>query len=428
MSRSRAAMPQADTSPPPGHEPPVERRAAQDARRPRAEGEAPPDGCELTILLPCLDEAATLAGCVERAQGFLRRHGVSGEVLVADNGSTDGSQAIALRHGARVVEVATRGYGAALLGGIRAARGRFVIMGDADGSYDFAALEGFVSKLREGCELVVGNRFSGGIRPGAMPPLNRYLGNPVLSALGRRFFRVPIGDFHCGLRGFDRRAIERLGLGTTGMEFASEMIVKASLEGLRIDEVPTVLAPDGRGRPSHLRPWRDGWRHLRFLLLYAPAWLFLYPGLALVVLGLVACLAVLPGPLVLGSVVFDVHTLVMATGALVVGAQTIVFFLIAKEFATNQGLLPSSRRFRALRVALSLERLVAGGLALVGLGLVGCVAALVAWGRADFGNLDYGWMMRLIVPSVAALALGVQAVFAGFLLSLLDLKRRPRVD
>jgi hypothetical protein len=415
MATSRAAVPQSEVSRPP-------------AREGAADGARWPEACELTILLPCLNEAATLAGCVAQAQDFLQRRGVEGEVLVADNGSRDGSREIARRAGARVVEVRTRGYGAALLGGIRAARGRYVIMGDADGSYDFGALDGFVAKLRAGAQLVVGNRFAGGIRPGAMPPLNRYLGNPVLSALGRLFFGTPVGDFHCGLRGFDRDAIERLDLATTGMEFASEMIVKASLAGLRIEEVPTTLAPDGRGRPSHLRPWRDGWRHLRFLLLYAPAWLFLYPGLALVTLGFVACMAVLPGPLVLGSVVFDVHTLVMATGALVVGAQTVVFFLIAKEFAINEGLLPDSRRFRALRRALSLERLVAGGLVLGGLGLAGCIAALVAWRRADFGDLDYGWMMRLVVPSVAALALGVQGVFAGFLLSLIDLRRRPRAE
>ncbi len=238
--------------------------------------------CELTILMPCLNEAETLATCIDKAMLFLKRSGVSGEVLIADNGSSDGSPEIAGRHGARVVQVKEKGYGAALLGGIQAARGTYVIMADADDSYDFAHLDGFVAKLRQGCELVMGNRFLGGIKPGAMPPLHRYLGNPVLTGIGRLFFKSPSGDFHCGLRGFSKQAIDRLELQTTGMEFASEMVVKATLHGLRIAEVPTTLSPDGRSRPPHLRSWRDGWRHLRFLLIFSPRWLFLYPGLCMI--------------------------------------------------------------------------------------------------------------------------------------------------
>lgn len=379
-------------------------------------------GCELTILLPCLNEARTVAACVDRAIGFLRRYGVDGEVLVADNGSTDGSTEIAERHGARVLAVAERGYGAALWAGIRAARGRFVIMGDADGSYDLERLDRFVDRLRDGADLVVGNRFAGGILPGAMPPLNRYLGNPVLSLIGRLFFSSAVRDFHCGLRGFRRTAIIDLDLRTGGMEFASEMIVKATLRRLRIEEVPTTLAPDGRDRPPHLRPWRDGWRHLRFLLMYAPAWLFLYPGLILTLAGLLVLLAVLPGPLRLGSVVFDVHTLVVATGALIVGSQTVASFLLAKQFAVNEGLLPESARFRRLRSVISLERLLLAGGALLLAGTVGSIIAVLRWGGTAFGDLDYGWMMRLIVPSVAAMAIGVQCIMAGFLSSILDLR------
>ncbi len=374
--------------------------------------------------MPCLNEAQTLGTCIDKARGFLARAGVAGEVLIADNGSIDGSQAIAAQHAARVVSVAERGYGAALIGGIRAARGRFVVMGDADDSYDFTGLDSFLQRLQAGDQLVIGNRFKGGIAPGAMPPLNRYLGNPILSAIGRLFFGSWIGDFHCGLRGFERDAVLALDLKTAGMEFATEMVVKATFAGLKIGEVPTTLRPDGRDRPPHLRPWRDGWRHLRFLLMYAPAWLFLYPGLTLAGSGLLALLAVLPGPLVVGSAVFDVHTLVIAMGLVIIGSQMAIFFVLAKQFAINEQLLPASQRFRQWRRAFSLERLaIAGGL-LVLLGCAGCMAAVLAWARADFGDLDYSWMMRLVVPSVTSLALGVQALLAGFLSSILDLNLR----
>jgi hypothetical protein len=383
---------------------------------------AAPDEVELTILMPCLNEAATVARCVDDARAFLRRSGIAGEVVVADNGSTDGSRSVARSRGARVVHIAEQGYGAALRGGIRAARGRYVIMGDADASYDFSRLDDFVARLREGHDLVMGNRFRGGIAAGAMPPLHRYLGNPVLSGLGRLFFGGGVGDFHCGLRGFGRTAIGALELRTDGMEFASEMVVKAKLGGMRVTEVPTVLVPDGRGRPSHLRSWRDGWRHLRFLLMYTPEWLFLYPGLFLIAWGLAVMVAVLPGPIRIGSVVFDVHTLVVATGAILVGTQTVASFLLAKRFATNEGLLPETRGSRALREAVSLERAVAVGAACTVAGLLGLAWAVVLWGRASFGELDYAWMMRLVVPSVTVLAVGVQTVFTGFLLGILDLK------
>ena len=372
--------------------------------------------------MPCLNEAETLAVCIDKARGYLDRSGIRGEVLVADNGSTDGSQDIARRHGARIVAVKERGYGAALQGGIRAARGRYVIMGDADGSYDFSRLYGFVDKLREGFDLVMGNRFQGGIAPGAMPPLHRYLGNPVLSGLGRLFFGGSIGDFHCGLRGFRKDSIDALGLRTTGMEFASEMVVRSTLAEKRIVEVPTTLSKDGRSRRPHLRSWRDGWRHLRFLLMYAPRWLFLYPGLSLVLLGFLAMAVVLPGPLRVGSVIFDVHTLLVGTAAILVGSEILLFFILAKQYAIKAGLLPEGPNFRFFRRVTTLEKAVFVGAALSVTGLAGLALALVEWGLAEFGKLDYSHMMRLVVPSVTLLALGVQVVMAAFVSGILDLK------
>ncbi|HWX38466.1 MAG TPA: glycosyltransferase family 2 protein, partial [Candidatus Sulfotelmatobacter sp.] len=285
---------------------------------------------ELSVVMPCLDEAATVGVCVQKAMVAMERHGIRGEVIVADNGSADGSQQIAREFGARVVPVERRGYGSALLSGIAAARGEFVLMGDADDTYDFSQLDEFLAKLREGFDLVMGNRFQGKILPGAMPPLHRYLGNPVLTGLGRLFFRSPVGDFHCGLRAFRKDAIDRLGLRTLGMEFASEMVVKASAFGLRVTEIPTTLAPDRRDRPPHLRTWRDGWRHLRFLLLYSPRWLFLYPGIVSFTLGVVLSVILLPGPRRIGNVVFDVHTLLFAAMAVLIGFQSVVFATFTK--------------------------------------------------------------------------------------------------
>ena len=387
-------------------------------------GEHDPGACELTIVMPCLNEAETIGICVKKAKGYLERRKIDGEVLVADNGSTDDSPAIAESLGARVVKVPERGYGGALLGGIAAARGRYVIMGDADDSYDFTALDLFIDKLREGCELVMGNRFKGGIRPGAMPPLHRYLGNPVLTAIGRRFFGSKIGDFHCGLRGFNREAIRRLNLTTTGMEFASEMVVKATLQKLRIAEVPTTLSPDGRTRPSHLRSWRDGWRHLRFLLLFSPRWLFLYPGGLLTLAGIASMLWLLPGPRTVGGLTLDVHTLVYSAAAIVCGFQSVAFSVIAKVFAINAKLLPGDRRIDKFVDLLSLEVGIGVGLVLLIGGLVASMYAFGAWGGASFGPLDPTVAMRVVIPAATAVIVGLQIIFASFFLSILGLKRR----
>lgn len=388
---------------------------------------APPPveaACELTILMPCLNEAETLAVCIDKAMGFLARRGVSGEVLVADNGSTDGSPEIARAHGARVVAVAEKGYGAALTGGIEAARGRYVVMGDADDSYDFANLDAFLTELRAGRQLVMGNRFRGGIAPGAMPPLHRWLGNPVLSFIGRLLFRSPCGDFHCGLRGFDRDAMRALDLHTTGMEFASEMVVKATLHGLSIAEVPTTLSPDGRSRPPHLRSWRDGWRHLRFLLMYSPRWLFLYPGLALLLVGTAGLLVLLAGPLSVGGTTFDVHTMLVSALAVLVGAQAVTFCVVAREYAVARGLLPASQGSTLGIERLSLEGWLIGGGVLAAMGLAAIATAVAVWGGQGFGPLEGSAVLRLVIPGVTAAALGVQFVFAGFFRSIVTLKAR----
>ena len=380
--------------------------------------------CELTVLMPCLDEAETIAICIEKARGYMERRGISGEVLIADNGSTDGSQAIAESLGARVVPVPKKGYGSALLGGILAAKGQYVIMGDADDSYDFSELDNFIEKLREGYALVMGNRFKGGIKPGAMPPLHRYLGNPVLTGFGRLFFKSPLGDFHCGLRGFNREAIENLGLTSSGMEFASEMVVKATLQDLRIAEVPTTLSPDGRTRAPHLRAWRDGWRHLRFLLLFSPRWLFLYPGASLMALGLLSMIWLLPGPRHLGGLTLDVHTLVYSAAAIVCGFQAVAFALFTKIYAIDAGLLPRDPRIVKLGELFSLEiGLVVGTVLLLG-GLGASVFAVEIWGQSQFSDLDPTISMRIVLPGATAIILGLQIVFSSFFFSVLELSRR----
>jgi len=360
---------------------------------------------------------------VEKAQRALRENGIAGEIVVADNGSTDGSRELASAAGARVVAVEARGYGTALRGGIAAARGRFVIMGDADDSYDFSALQPMLEKLREGYDLVMGNRFRGGIRRGAMRPLHRYLGNPVLSGLGRLFFGSPVGDFHSGLRGFRRDAVLGLGLRTAGMEFASEMVVKATVYGLRICEVPVVLYPDGRGRSPHLRSWRDGWRHLRFMLLYSPRWLFLYPGVILMAAGLAVALWLLPGPRQVGSVTLDVHTLFFACVAIIVGFQAVIFAVFTKVFGMTEGLLPQYPRLGRLFRYITLETgLVAGGLLIVA-ALAATAFALSAWSARSFGDLDPVQTLRVVIPAGTSLALGCQIVLSSFLLSILGLER-----
>lgn len=383
---------------------------------------------ELTILMPCLNEAETLAICIDKAQAFLARAGIVGEVLIADNGSTDGSQDIARAHGARVVPIAARGYGSALIGGIQAAYGRYVIMGDSDDSYDFSRLEGFVEKLREGWQLVMGNRFKGGIAPGAMPPLHRYLGNPVLTGIGRLFFRSPSGDFHCGLRGFDRAAILGLDLQTPGMEFASEMVIKATIGGLRITEVPTTLSPDGRSRPPHLRSWRDGWRHLRFLLLFSPRWLFLYPGLIAIVAGALLMACILPGPRQIGGVTFDIHTLLYASLAVTVGYQAIQFWMFAKLYGMREGIVPPDPTFGRLMGVATLERGLIAGLLLLIVGLGMGIAAVSVWDTSQFGELAPRSTMRLVIPSATAILLAFQTAYGAFFLSVLEIRAtRPQV-
>ena len=381
-------------------------------------------GVELSILMPCLNEAETLAVCIEKAQRFLRLHGVSGEVVIADNGSTDGSQDIARRLGARVVPAPVKGYGAALSCGTEAARGKYIIMGDSDDSYDFSNLMPFVEKLRQGYDLVMGNRFKGGIQKGAMPPLHRYLGNPVLTAIGRVLFHSPCGDFHCGLRGFRRQAILDLNLQTTGMEFASEMVVKATLSRLPVAEVPTTLAPDGRSRPPHLRSWRDGWRHLRFMLLYCPRWLFLYPGMLLTLIGLLVVGVLLPGPRTIGGVEFDVHTMMFGALAILVGYQTVLFAVFTKTFAIAEGLLPADKRFANWSRHATLEVGLVCGLLLVGCGLAWTAGAVGMWQSRSFGALEPGKVMRWVIPAVISIAIGVETIFASFFLSVLGLSRR----
>ena len=379
---------------------------------------------EFSIVMPCLNEAETLATCIQKAKRSLEENNAAGEIIIADNGSSDGSQEIAARLGARVVDVQSKGYGNALMGGIAAARGKFIIMGDADDSYDFGSLGPFIAKLREGYDLVMGNRFLGGIKPGAMPPLHRYLGNPVLTTIGRLFFRSPCGDFHCGLRGFSKSAVLHLNLQTTGMEFASEMVVKATLQRIRIAEVPTILSPDGRGRASHLRSWRDGWRHLRFLLLYSPRWLFLYPGGLLMLLGLAAMFWLLPGPRVIGGVTFDVHTLLYAAVAIIIGFQSILFAVFTKVFAISEGLLPKDERLDRAFGHLTLEFGLAVAIILILAGLAGSVYAYWFWDQLSFGNLDPARTMRIVIPAVTSLTLGCQTLFSSFFLSILGLKRR----
>jgi Glycosyl transferase family 2 len=378
---------------------------------------------ELTVVMPCLNEAETVGGCVRQAAAFLSRHRIDGEVLVADNGSTDGSALLARAAGARVVAVTEAGYGNALMGGIMAAHGRYIIMGDADGSYDFSALMPFLACLRRGADLVMGNRFRGGIEPGAMKPLHRYLGNPVLSFTGRLFFASGIGDFHCGLRGFRRDSVQRLGLQASGMEFASEMVVRATLAGQRIAEVPTTLSPDGRSHRSHLRSWRDGWRHLRFLLLFSPRWLFAIPGLVLLTLGLAIGIAVIPAPLRVAGVTFDVSTLAVAAAMIVIGFQSVLFALFTHVYAAAEGFLPDDARVRRLLAGWSLERglLIGGLLALAG--LAGLVGSLVLWRRTGFGHLDYRSALRLVVPSMTALIVSCQLILGVFFLSILGIRR-----
>jgi glycosyltransferase involved in cell wall biosynthesis len=385
------------------------------------------DDIELTILMPCLNEAETIAVCVTKALAFLAGYGISGEVLIADNGSTDGSQAIAANLGARVIAVADKGYGAALRGGIARARGRYIIMGDADDSYDFSALEAFVDRLRAGVDLVMGNRFKGGIERDAMPVLHRYLGNPVLSWLGRLLFRIDAGDFHCGLRGFNAASIRSLDLHTTGMEFASEMVVRSALQGLRIEEVPTTLKPDGRSRPPHLRTWRDGWRHLKFLLMHNPKWLFFIPGMTLFGVGFVFAFLLLWGPLrVVDNLSLDLNTFMAACFMMVAGVQLVTVGLISRYYAHITGFLPKTggsdwliRNMSTDRLALDAGIIFAGGTLFFGY-------ALARWAHLGFGPLSDSEIPRTVTLGLSLIVIGLQLFFSAFLLGVMEIPMKRR--
>lgn len=379
------------------------------------------ESIELSIVMPCLNEAETLETCIRKAQQFLREHGIKGEIIVADNGSTDGSQAIATKMGVRLVHVATRGYGAALMGGIEASSGLYVIMGDADDSYDFTDLMPFLEKLREGYDLVMGNRFKGGILPGAMPPLHKYIGNPLLSGIGRLFFRVPVGDFHCGLRGFSREAIAKLELQTTGMEFASEMVVKASLHGLRITEVPTVLSPDGRSRPPHLRTWRDGWRHLRFMLMYSPDWLFMVPGGIMLALGFFLLVTLVFGPIKIGTLYFDLHYMILGSLLALLGFQVVSLGIYAKVYSLTSRFRKQDVLIGWLLKRFNLERGSVLGIIVFLLGLIINLVILYEWLTVGFGGHP---RLREAVFAMTLMVIGVQLVFSSFFLSILGIQRK----
>ena len=392
------------------------------AQRPRKHAENTPKATiELSIVMPCLNEVETIATCIRKAQLAIEKNGYVAEIIVADNGSTDGSKMVAQELGARVVEVARRGYGSALIGGIEAARGNLVIMGDADDSYDFAAIGPLVDKLRAGYDLVMGNRFEGGIQAGAMVWSHRWVGNPVLTFISRVFFHTPVGDMHCGLRGFRREAIARLRLRATGMEFASEMVIKASLQRLKIAEIPVTLSPDGRSRPPHLRTWRDGWRHLRFMLLFSPRWLFLYPGIVLFALGLITGAWLETGLKRVGPLGLDIHTLLFAGFACLIGYQLVVFAVFTKVFAMREGFHPPNPGYTAMFRYLKLETGLAVGGAMFVLGGLGTLIAVLSWQAGGFHALDPRTTMREVIPAAVILTLVVQTVFASFFLSILGI-------
>ena len=376
------------------------------------------DVIELSIVMPCLDEAETVATCVRKARSFLEKNEINGEVVVADNGSTDGSQKLAEAAGARIVNVLVKGYGSALIGGIKASKGKFVIMGDSDDSHDLENLEQFIEKLREGYEMVVGNRFTGGIAPGAMSFMKKYVGNPVLSGIGRFFFKSKIKDFHCGLRGFPRTSFDKLDLQATGMEFASEMIVKSTLFNLKMCEVPTKMLPSGRTRPPHLRSFRDGWRHLRFLLLYSPRWLFLYPGISMIIIGLLLGIWLLPG----AQWSLDVHTMLYASAGIIIGFQMVSFAVLIKIFAVQEKLLPVHHRLNKLMKHATLEKglLVGGILILAGLGGSVYTVYLLETGR--FSDMGITNSMRIVISAITLMIFGFQVIYSSFFYSILKLK------
>ena len=379
------------------------------------------ESIELSIVLPCLNEELTVGNCVKQAISFLAGSGVKGEVVVADNGSTDRSVEIAEENGARVAHISQKGYGSALAGGFKAARGKYIIMADADESYDLVNLMPFVEKLRQGYDLVMGNRFKGGIKKGAMPWHHKYIGNPVLSFVGQLFFRTPAKDFHCGIRGFSKGAIEQMSLQTSGMEFASEIVVKASILGMKVAEVPTTLSPDKRDRPPHLRSFRDGWRHLRFLLIYSPRWLFLYPGIVLLFLGGIASLALFFGTVNIGFRPLDFHSFIIAGTVMTVGLSMVSFALITRVYAYNFGLLPSRPRFFSLFKFFNLEIGLISGVVLIAFGIILIVRAAILSYTPGFDSIGFGSSIRLVFGSSLAIIVGSQVILTSFVLSMLGL-------
>jgi glycosyltransferase involved in cell wall biosynthesis len=377
---------------------------------------------ELSIVMPCLNESETLGKCIKQAKAFIEKEKIAGEVLVSDNGSTDGSLEIAVNNGARLVHAETRGYGAALQKGIESAEGRYIIMGDADESYDFSNLMPFVNQLRNGCDLVMGNRFKGGIKKGAMPFLHRYLGNPVLSFIGRLFFHVKIRDFHCGLRGFSKKAFEKMNLRTTGMEFATEMVVKSALNKLKIVEVPTTLSPDGRKRPPHLRTWHDGWRHLRFLLMFSPKWLFLFPGLFIILISLVFGSLLFINTIEVKGIVFDIHTLIVTSFALLIGLQFVFFHSFVRIYSITSGLIPSDKKFENIFRFFTLERGLLVGIIFFLAGAFILLSNFLSWSSTGFSNLDPSSFVRRILSGILPFVLGIQIIIFSFIFSIIGIK------
>lgn len=380
---------------------------------------------ELSIVMPCLNEAETLAICITKANNWLIQNNVIGEVVIGDNGSTDGSQKIATDLGARVINVPSKGYGSALMGAIEASYGKYVIMGDSDDSYDFGNLTLFVQELRNGYDLVMGNRFKGGVAKGAMPFLHRYLGNPVLSFIGRLFFGSKARDFHCGLRGFRQDIVSVLNLRTTGMEFASEMVVKATIFNLKITEVATTLSPDGRSRPPHLRTWRDGWRHLRFLLIYSPRWLFLIPGVFLMLFGFILSVLIIQKPFeIIGNINLDTNTLLYAGAFMIVGFQAFIFGIFTRAYAVQAGFLPQNDQLIKWLDIVSLEKGLIAGLIIFFAGIFGTIHSLTLWNEVHFGRLDYPSILRIVIPSVVAIILGLQTILSSFFISVLNVNKK----
>jgi len=383
---------------------------------------------ELSIVMPCLNEERTVGICIEKALRFMRANGIAGEVVIGDNGSTDGSVRIAESLGARVASTPKKGYGFALMAGIKAAQGRYIIMGDADDSYDFSALGEMLEKLRAGHDLVMGNRFKGGIKPGAMPFLHRYLGNPVLSMLGRLFFKIPVRDFHCGLRGFSKEAYSRLNMQTGGMEFASELVVKASLQKFKIAEVPVILYPDGRDRKPHLRTWSDGWRHLRFLLLHSPDWLFLYPGLFLLLIGITGAAILSFGDIRIEHVRLGIHTLLYAYLFIMVGFHFLSFFMVSRLFGIDTQLFPQPKEYHKVRKLVTLETGLIVGFILLLAGIFLSAINIYDWKQTGFGDLEPNHNLRLLFPSITFILIGIEIILASFILSFIKISIRQEED